>query len=294
MERFLNNFPIQQIGSKNPGFPKAFKNLPGMPEVLYFRGNYKILNEKCFAIVGTRKPTDYGKSITLSFTNQLAKSNLVIVSGLALGIDSLAHQSTIKENGLTIAVLGSGLDEACFYPKENLRLAKEILEKNGCLISEYKEGTKGALYTFPQRNRIIAGLSVGILVVEAKIKSGALITANYAKQYKKPVFAIPNSIYSATSKGCNFLIKNGARLVESSNEILEILGINQTAETQNPFSSPQEKIIAEVLQNGPLHIDVIIEITKLPSQAVSGIICIMELENKIKNLGGNTYAINYR
>jgi len=293
MDRFLNNFPIGQIDSKDQSFPKALKNLSGMPEILYFRGNYKILNEKCFAIVGTRKPTDYGKSVALSFSNGLAKSNLVIVSGLALGIDSLAHQSTINENSLTIAVLGSGLDEQCFYPKENLKLAKQILEKNGCLISEYKEGTKGALYTFPQRNRIIAGLSIGVLVVEAKIKSGALITANYAKQYKKPIFAIPNDIYSATSKGCNFLIKNGAKLVESSNEILENIGINQIAETQNLFT-PQEKTIADVLQNGPLHIDAIIEITKLPSQAVSGIICIMELEDKIKNLGGNTYAINYR
>lgn len=294
MERFLNNFPIQQIDSKNPGFPKALKNIVGMPEILYFRGNYKLLNEKCFAIVGTRKPTDYGKSVALSVTNGLAKSGLIIVSGLALGIDSLAHQSTINENGLTIAVLGSGLDEQCFYPKENLKLAKQILEKNGCLISEYPQGTKGALYTFPQRNRIIAGLSVGILVVEAKIKSGTLITAQYAKQYKKIIFAIPNNIYTETSKGCNFLIKNGAKLVESSNEILEILGINKTAETQSLFTSPQEKIISEVLDNGPLHIDAIIEKTKLSSQVISGIICIMELENKIKNLGGNTYAINYR
>lgn len=292
MERFLNNFSIKQIDTTSPDFPKALKSLAGMPEVLYYRGNIKLLNEKCFAIVGTRKPTDYGKSVALSFTNGLAKSDLVIVSGLALGIDSLAHQSCISENGKTIAVLGSGLDEQCFYPKENLKLAKQILEKNGCLISEYPTGTKGALYTFPQRNRIIAGLSMGVLVVEAKIKSGALITANYAKQYKKQIFAIPNSIYTQTSKGCNFLIKNGAKLVETSNEILETLGMNKKVETQNLFTSPQEKIIADILQNGPLHIDKIIETTKMPSQAVSGIICIMELENKIKNLGGNVYSLN--
>lgn len=292
MERFLNNFPIQEIGVADSNFPKALKSLPGMPEVLYFRGNVKILNEKCFAIVGTRKPTDYGKSVTLSFSNSLAESSLTIVSGLALGIDSLAHQCAIDKNSLTIGVLGSGLDEKCFYPAENLKLAKQILEKNGCLISEYPPDTKGALYTFPQRNRIITGLSIGVLVVEAKIKSGALITAGYAKQYKKPVFAIPNSIYTQTSKGCNFLIKNGARLVESSNEILEILGIKQKAEAQNLFGTSQEKIIAEVLKNGPLHIDAIIEKTKMPSQAISGIICIMELENKIKNLGGNVYALS--
>ncbi|MFH0739821.1 MAG: DNA-processing protein DprA [bacterium] len=291
MERFLNNFPIGQIDIKNSYFPKALRNLAGMPEVLYYRGNIKILNEKCFAIVGTRKPTDYGKSVALSFSNGLAESGLTIVSGLALGIDSLAHQCAIDKNALTIAVLGSGLDEPCFYPAENLKLAKQILEKNGCLVSEYPSGTKGALYTFPQRNRIIAGLSLGALVVEAKIKSGALITASYAKQYKKPVFAIPNSIYTQTSKGCNFLIKNGAKLVESPNEILEVLGLKQKIETQDLFGTSQEKIIAEVLKNGPLHIDTIIEKTKMPSQAISGIICIMELENKIKNLGANTYAI---
>ncbi len=294
MERFLNNFPIQEISSGNRDFPKTLKNIAGMPEVLYFRGNYKLLNEKCFAVVGTRKPTDYGKSVAISFTNQLAKSGLVIVSGLALGIDSLAHQSAINKDGLTLAVLGSGLDDQCFYPKENLKLAKQILEKNGCLISEYPQGTKGALYTFPQRNRIIAGLSIGVLVVEAKIKSGSLITAQYAKQYKKTVFAIPNSIYTQTSKGCNYLIKNGAKLMESPDEILEMLGINKKAETQNLFTSPQEKIIAEILQNGPLHIDAIIEKTKMPTNQISSIIIIMELENKIKNLGANTYAINYR
>ncbi len=303
MERFLNGFAIQEISSESSDFPKALLGLPRMPGVLYYRGNVKILNEKCFAIVGTRRPTDYGKSVASSFSNSLAEAKLVIVSGLALGIDSLAHQCAIDKNcspphqnevwcgGKTIAVLGSGLDEQCFYPAENLKLAKKILEKGGCLISEYAPGTKGALYTFPQRNRIIAGLSLGVLVVEAKIKSGTLITAGYAKQYKKPVFAIPNSIYTQTSKGCNFLIKNGAKLVETSNEILEILGIKQKAQAQDLFGTSQEKIIATALKNGPLHIDAIIEKTKMPSQAISGIICIMELENKIKNLGGNTYAL---
>lgn len=293
MERFLNNFPIQNVGSESSDFPKALLGLPGMPRVLYFRGNAKILNEKCFAIVGTRKPTDYGKSVALSFSNGLAESGLAIVSGLALGIDSLAHQCALDKNGLTIAVLGSGLDEQCFYPAENLKLAKQILEKNGCLISEYPQGAKGALYTFPQRNRIIAGLSLGVLVVEAKIKSGALITASYAKQYKKPVFAIPNSIYTQTSKGCNFLIKNGAKLVESPNEILEVLGLKQKIETQDLFGTSQEKIIAEVLKNGPLHIDAIIEKTKMPSNQISSIITIMELDNKIHNLGENIYSLNF-
>ena len=187
--------------------------------------------------------------------------------------------------------MGTGLDEKSIYPQENLKLAKEILEKNGCLISEYLEETRGTNFTFPQRNRIIAGLSDGTLVVEAKIKSGALITAKYAKKYKKPIFAVPGDIHSQNSKGCHLLIKQGAKLVENANDILKELGETKISQTQKMFLSPEELLVANSLQNGPLHIDKIIEITKLPSQAVSGIICIMELEDKIKNLGGNTYAL---
>jgi len=298
MDKFLQNFPIQKILPNDALFPETLKNIPEAPKELFFRGNLQT-DRKVFAVVGTRLPNDYGKEIAFSIAKDLSQSGFCIVSGMALGIDSWAHKGALKNRPPepvnfcpTIAVLGTGLDEKSIYPKENIKLAKEILEKNGCLISEYPIETRGTNFTFPKRNRIIAGLSIGVLVVEAKIKSGALITAKYAKKYKKQIFAIPGDIHSQNSKGCHLLIKQGGRLVETANDILAGLGETKTSQTQNLFLSPEETLVANVLQNGPLHIDKIIEKTNLPPQAVSGIICIMELEDKIKNLGKNTYSLN--
>lgn len=295
----MNNFPIKKILPSDSLFPETLKNISQAPKELFFRGNFQTTGKK-FAIVGTRLCSDYGKEIAFSIAKDLSQAGFCIISGMALGIDTWSHKGALKNCGVrttmdfcpTIAVLGTGLDEKSIYPQENLKLAKEILEKNGCLISEYPPETRGTNFTFPQRNRIIAGLSIGTLVVEAKIKSGALITAKYAKKYKKQIFAIPGDIHSQNSKGCHLLIKQGAKLVENANDILENLGETKTSQTQKLFSSPEELLVANALQNGALHIDKIIEITKLPSQAVSGIICIMELEDKIRNLGGNVYAIN--
>ncbi len=297
MDKFLENFPIQKITLKDKLFPESLKNISEGPKELFFRGNFKP-TEKNFAIVGTRLCSNYGKEIAFSIAKDLSKVGFCIVSGMALGIDTLAHQGALKASGPqgssncpTVAVLGTGLDEKSIYPQENLKLAKEILEKGGCLISEYPALTRGTNFTFPKRNRIIAGLSLGTLVVEAKIKSGSLITANYAKKYKKYIFAIPGDIHSQNSKGCHLLIKQGAFLTENANDILTRLGETQIKDTQKLFLTPQENLVMNALLNGALHIDKIIEITKLPSSIVSGIICIMELEDKIKNLGGNTYAL---
>ncbi|MDD5738562.1 MAG: DNA-processing protein DprA [Candidatus Pacebacteria bacterium] len=304
MDRFLQNFPIQKITPSDSLFPETLKNIAEAPQELFFRGNFKP-NEKFFAIVGTRLPSNYGKEIAFSIAKDLSQAGFCIVSGMALGIDTWSHKGALKNYSVqisgrrtsanfcsTMAVFGTGLSENVIYPQENLKLAKEILEKNGCLISEYSPETRGANFTFPKRNRIIAGLSAGVLVVEAKIKSGALITAKYAKKYKKPIFAIPGDIHNQNSKGPHLLIKQGAKLVESANDILKELGEEKTNQTQNLFLPPEELLVASALENGPLHIDKIIEITKLPSQAISGIICIMELEDKIKNLGGNIYSLN--
>lgn len=296
MDRFLQNFPIQRITPNDLLFPKSLKNISQAPKELFFRGNLK-LNEKMFAIVGTRMCSDYGKDIAFSIAKNLSQAGLCIVSGMALGIDTWSHKGAINRamgsvSCPTMAVMGTGLDEKSIYPQENLKLAKEILENNGCLISEYPPKTKGTTFTFPQRNRIIAGLSVGVLVVEAEIKSGALITAKFAKKYKKIIFAVPGSVHSKNSRGCHWLIKKGACLAENANDILEKLGAEKINPTQKMFLSPQENLVKNALQNGPLHIDKIIEATKLPSQTISGIICVMELENKIKSLGGNVYSLN--
>jgi DNA processing protein len=174
-----------------------------------------------------------------------------------------------------------------------LKLIDKILENGGAIISEFEPGTHGTKYTFPQRNRIISGLSLGVLVVEAKMNSGALITAKYAKEQKRKIFAVPGSIFSQTSKGCHFLIKNGAKLVESAEDVLEELGIRkkEVGRKEIKGKTPEENLILEVLKEGASDVEKIIEKTKLPPSKVASILSILEIEGKIKNLGGNIYAI---
>jgi len=290
MQKFFLS-EIKKIEPNSVNYPKSLKKISAVPETLYFRG--KLLeNERYFAIVGTRRCSDYGKEIAFSFAKELTKAGFVIVSGMARGIDSFAHKGALSVNGRTIAVLGTGLNEEVIYPRENLGLAKEIIAKGGCLISEYAPEISGSRFTFPQRNRIISGLSLGILVVEAKFGSGSLITARHAIKQGKKIFAIPGSIYSLNSKGTNDLIKKGAILTEKPNDILKELNVQQLNLPIQPSNKPQTKQpIENVLRNGALHIDKIIELTKLSPQEVSGMLSLMEIENKIKNLGGNIYAL---
>ncbi len=300
MDRFLQDFPIQKITADNLAFPGQLKNISESPKELFFRGGLPKQSDKLFAIVGTRLCSDYGKEIAFSIAKDLSQAGLTIVSGMALGIDTFAHKGALEIYGVqttvnfcpTVAVLGTGLDEASIYPSENLKLARQILEKGGCLISEYPEGTRGANFTFPQRNRIIAAISLGVLVVEAKMKSGALITADYAKKYKRKIFAVPGNIHSQNSKGCHWLIKQGAKLAENANDILQELNLPELKARRKEFETPEQQLVFNALGQGALHIDKIIEKSQLPPQAVSGIISIMEMENKIKNLGANVYAIN--
>ena len=215
---------IQQISILDKIYPKILKAIPTPPKVLFYKGEMKP-EELCLAIVGARLCTSHGKQAAREMSASLAEAGLTIVSGLAFGIDTCAHSAAIKNNKRTIAVLGTGLDEKSIYPKENIWLAHKIIEKGGCLISEYAPGTKATQFSFPQRNRIISGLSVGVLVIEAKEKSGSLITANYAFLQKRKIFAIPGSVYSPISKGTNLLIKQGAKLVDEANDILQELNL---------------------------------------------------------------------
>jgi len=282
---------IKKIGIEDKNYPKLLKKIKDPPKVLYFLGEIKE-REDCFAIVGTRRCSTYGKQVALEMAGDLAEAGLTIVSGLAPGIDTFAHRAVVEKKKRTIAVLGTGLDEKSIYPKSNLKLAKKILENGGCLISEYPPGTRGTKFTFPQRNRIISGLSLGVLVVEAKEKSGALITAEYAFEQKRPVFAIPGSIYSLNSRGCHRLIKKGAKLVEKAKDILEGLGIEKKIKKEKiEGRSEEEKLILEILREGALEIEEIIAKTKLPPAKVASLISVLEIEGKIKNLGQNFYAI---
>jgi len=282
-------FEIKKISIEDKNYPKILKKIKNPPKVLYYLG--KILpNEKCFAIVGARNCSNYGKEVAFQIAKDLAKAGLTIVSGFAPGIDTFSHLGALEVKGRTIAVLGTGLDKKSIYPKSNLKLVEKILEFGGALISEYPPGTRGTNFTFPQRNRIISGLSLGVLVVEARLKSGALITASYAREQKRKVFAVPGPIFSQLSKGCHFLIKNGAKLVEGAEDILKELKIKAKVEKEKT----EDNIILEVLKEGALTIEEIAQKTKLPPSKVATLVSILEIEGKIKDLGGKTYAISNR
>ena len=212
---------IKEIYINSGDYLERLRNIYDPPKKLYVLGNFKILKEKAIAIVGSRKATEYGKKVAFQISQELTKENINIVSGLAIGIDTYAHLGaiSIQNQASTIAVLGSGIDE--MYPKENTELARKIIQTGGCIVSEYPLGTKPNKINFPQRNRIISGLSEGVVVVEASEKSGSLITAEFGIEQGKEIFAVPGNIDNPLSKGTNQLIMDGAKMVLSSKEILE-------------------------------------------------------------------------
>jgi len=282
---------IKSLSIKDKNYPLPLKKIKDPPRVLYFLGKIQE-KENCLAVVGTRRCSSYGKEAAFKIVSDLVESGLTIVSGFAPGIDTIAHKTAIEKGKRTIAVLGTGLDRKSIYPKENLKLVEKILESGGALISEFKPGTHGTKYTFPKRNRIISGLSLGVLVIEARLRSGSLITAEYAKEQKRKIFALPGSIFSQTSKGCHFLIKNGAKLVESAEDILEELGMNKLRVKKEKVEgkTSQESLILEALKEGALNIEKIIEKTKLSPSRVASLLSILEIEGKVKNLGGNIFS----
>lgn len=228
-EKFMNDQErrAKEIGAEiisfwDEDYPELLRQTISPPVVLFCLGNKKLLNEKCVAVVGTRRITDYGKLVTKKIVPELVRADLVIVSGMAFGVDSLAHQISIENNGKTIAVLGTGVD-VC-YPASNKRLYERIVE-NGCIVSEYPFGTKAAKQNFPARNRIIAGLCRATIVIEAPIDSGALITARVSAEIGRDVFAVPADIDKKMSEGCNWLLKMGAIPLTDSTQILEYYGI---------------------------------------------------------------------
>ncbi|MDI6591937.1 MAG: DNA-processing protein DprA [Patescibacteria group bacterium] len=286
------NEEIKIINIEDKNYPKLLKEIKNPPKVLYVRGEIKS-DENCFAVVGTRMCSAYGKQVALEIAGDLAEAGLTIVSGLAPGIDTFCHQAALEREKRTIAVLGTGLDEKSIYPRENLNLVKKILEKGGALISEYPPGTRGTQFTFPQRNRIISGISLGVLVVEAKERSGALITAEWARKQNRKVFAIPGPIHSLNSKGCHYLIKKGAKLVENANDILEELNLPPLSKkTVVGGETPEENLILDALKEEALHIEKIIEKTNLPAAKVAGTLAILEIKGKVRNLRGNIYALS--
>lgn len=246
-------------------------------------------------IVGTRMCTPYGRRAAEHIVKGLVRAGVVIVSGMANGIDTEAHKAALDAGGETIAILGSGIDDSVLYPRSNVKLAREI-EQHGSVISEFDPYAKSETYYFPQRNRIISGLSLGIVVVEARERSGALITANFALDQNREVFAVPGSVYWETSAGPNNLIKQGAKCVTCAEDILEELNLDIPDNAKNKITADnevQEKILEFMLdkKGGVAHIDSIIENTKLSANDVASSLTMMELEDKVKNIGADYYVI---
>jgi DNA processing protein len=274
------------------GYPARLKETYDYPPVLYVRGEIDIRDEWCLAIVGTRHASVYGRQVTEEMAADLAHGKITVVSGLARGIDTYAHQAALAAGGRTMAVLASGLDT--IYPPENKSLARRIIE-NGALISEYPLGIRPRSDNFPRRNRIMSGLCLGTLVVEAGEKSGALITAQMALEQNREVFAIPGSILSSTSLGTNRLIQEGAKLVTNYKDILEELNL-MTAEHQIEMKelippTETEAILLKQVGSEPTHIDEICRAAGLPAATVSSTLAMMELKGMIKHMGAMTYTL---
>jgi DNA processing protein len=288
---------IEVIPFTDPQFPALLTEIPDAPAILYVRGNFHAWNERpLIAIVGSRKFTAYGKQVTQEFSRALSQAGYVIVSGLAFGIDSIAHEATLDVGGNTLAILGSGIDNRSISPQSHLQLAQAVIEQ-GTLLSELTPGTGASVGTFPARNRIMAGMCQGVVVVEAAEESGSLITARLAIDYNREVFAVPGSIFSPTSAGTHALLKDGARLVTGIQDILAELThhpLSSLSETATAMAivdlSPDESMILETLSHEGIHIDNLTALVRLEATRVNMALTKLELRGLVKNIGNMHYT----
>ncbi len=283
------------ITLKDEEYPKRLKDIYDPPALLYVRGALKKEDEFAISIVGSRKTTPYGRWFTEKVSQELARHGLTIVSGMARGIDSLAHWGAISGGGRTIAVLGCGVD--VIYPSENRNLFAKMIDR-GAILSEFPMGSPPEGGHFPRRNRIISGLSLGVVVVQASEKSGSLITAGYALEQGREVFAVPGNVGTESSRGTHRLIKEGAKLVESSEDILEEIlpqwrGGRETTpkvEIPRPDLTEEEKVLYELLSETPLHIDVMIRESRMDPGKVSSLLLNLELKGMISQWPGKCFS----
>ena len=299
------------ITFNNERYPAKLRNIPDPPPVLFVNGDPQLLGMLQLAIVGCRKSSPLGDELAYTFSQEIANTGIVITSGMALGIDAAAHRGAIEGGGKTLAVLGTGLD--IVYPAANHSLAHEIV-KNGALVSEFPLGTPAKSFHFPRRNRIVSGLCDAVLVVEAPIKSGALITARLATEQGREVFAIPHSLKNPNGSGCHKLIKNGAKLCESPADILEDLRTSALAMVneeqqitkkntgKTDFSapsleelelvnklSPKQKLVLEAMGFDAIRADDLVELTKIPIAEISSILSELEIEGLVDAISGGRY-----
>ena len=290
----LERLRIRVITWKDKSYPSLLREIDDAPPVLYTYGKLTEADQFALAVVGTRNSTTYGRQVTERIVTELAKGQVTIVSGLALGIDTIAHTTALDVGGRTIAVLACGLD--IIYPPTNRGLARRIVESGqGALITEYPLGIQPEGGNFPARNRIISGLSLGVLVAEAPPKSGALITASFALKHGREVFGIPGSILSSRSAGVNKLIQDGARPVMDVRDILEALNlflIPQQVEMQAVLpDNDEESKLLKLISHEPCHVDELIRESELPTTTVTSTLMMMELKGMIRQVGGMQYVL---
>ncbi len=274
----------------DPRYPERLKAISDPPPVLYFRGELRPEDDFAVAVVGTRDISNYGRDAARTIAAGLAESGVTVVSGLARGVDCVAHRAALDAGGRTIAVLGSGVD--IIYPWENRKLALDLIER-GVLMSEYPLGTQPEASNFPPRNRIVSGLSRGVVVIEAGERSGALITARFAADQGRDVFAVPGSIFARNSQGVNRLIRDGATPVTSINDILEALNLRAVetyvaAKTLFPMDETEASLLSR-LSDEPVHVDDLSRATDLPIATVTSTLALMELKGLVRAAGGMTY-----
>lgn len=282
----------QVVTLESPGYPDLLREIPAAPPLLFYRGQFEPIDRWAVAVVGTRRLTAYGRQVTHDLVGGLVRNGITIVSGLARGIDAVAHRTALEEGGRTIAVMASGIDKV--YPPEHRDMAREIVAGHGVIITDYPFGAEPESNHFPARNRLISGLSLGVVVVEAGEKSGALITSRFALEQNREVFAVPGNIHSPVSVGTNRLIQQGGKLVSRVEDILEELNLRvatdqAVAKVVLPETAEEAALISQ-LSSQPLHVDELGRLTGMPISLISSTLTLMELKGMVQQVGGMNYV----
>ena len=287
----IQSLGVEVLTWNDEGYPRHLKEIDQPPPVLYIRGALQPEDEWAVAIVGTRRVTAYGRQVAEEVATTLARNGVTIVSGLARGVDSIAHQAALNAGGRTLAVLGNGVD--LIYPPENRRLADQIMA-HGALVSDYALGTQPDGINFPPRNRIISGLSLAVIIIEAGETSGALITASFAAEQGRDVFAVPGNINAPQSQGTNRLIRDGAQPLLNPQDVLEALNLTMVTEQRTARvalpTDPIEARVFKVLTHEPMHVDEIRAQVNMPIETVSATLTMMELKGMVRQVGGMNYV----
>jgi DNA processing protein len=287
-------YPIRELKKKD--WPSQLLEISQPPKKLYIRGNLPGPNTKLLCVVGSRRYTNYGKEACEKLIAGLSGYDVTIVSGLAMGIDGLAHEAAMKNGLKTVSVPGSGLDVSSLHPQAHIGLMKKILDHGGCMLSEFEPSFKATQYSFPQRNRIMAGLSCAVLVVEAETKSGTMITSRLATEYNKDVLTVPGNIFSPTSTGPHLLIRLGATPITNSKELLLALGFEdkdsapRNLQLEYSDCSPEEKAVIKILRE-PIPKDDLIHALDMPINQANAVLSIMELKGLIKETMGEIHLV---